>query len=110
MDIFQEINMLSRWLGSESHFKAKPEVLEFHKLLKEPDSEKLSAIVENHGGVRAIEIRLYGAPLAYLLGRGYAPGQYMGTCPQCKETFFGDKRAFSCLTCAVTSYAAVSGN
>jgi hypothetical protein len=108
MDINQEINMLMRWLGSESHFNAKPETLEFHKLLQEPDSEKLSAIVEEHGGVRALEIKLYGAPLSYLLGRGYAPGQYMGTCPGCQETFIGDKRAISCLPCAVKTYAAVS--
>lgn len=108
MDIHQEINMLLRWLGSESHFNAKPETLEFHKLLQEPDSEKLSAIVEEHGGVRALEIKLYGAPLSYLLGRGYAPGQYMGTCPGCQEIFTGDKRAISCLPCAVNTYAKVS--
>lgn len=104
MDIHQEINMLLRWLGSESHFNSKPEQREFHKLLHEPDSEKLSAIVEEHGGVRALEIRLYGAPLSYLLGRGYAPGGYMGTCHGCKTIFIGDKRALSCLPCAVASY------
>ena len=104
MDIKQEVAMLLRWLGSESHFNAKPETLEFYKLLQEPDSEKLSAIVEEHGGISAMEIRLYGAPLSYLLGRGYAPGRYMGTCPSCKNSFIGDKRAFSCLPCAVASY------
>lgn len=108
MDIFQQKSMLFRWLGSESHFKATPFMLEMHKKLQEPDEEKLTATIEAYGGIAALEIKIYDAPLSFLLGRGYAPGQYMGTCPNCNETFFGDKRAFSCLPCAVKSYAAVS--
>ena len=32
---------------------------------------------------------------------GYAPGGYLCRCMSCNQTFIGDKRAVSCLPCAV---------
>ena len=32
---------------------------------------------------------------------GYAPGSYMCRCMTCTKQFEGDKRAFTCLECAV---------
>lgn len=37
---------------------------------------------------------------AWPLG-GYAPGGYMGACPECGREFIAAKRAFQCLECAV---------
>lgn len=34
---------------------------------------------------------------------GYAPGNYMNICCDCKEQFEGDKRAIQCLPCAAES-------
>lgn len=37
-------------------------------------------------------------------GYGWAPGDYMGECRSCRETFIGAKRAFSCHPCAVEKH------
>lgn len=34
---------------------------------------------------------------------GYAPGNYFCKCTDCGNEFEGDKRAFTCLECAVTA-------
>jgi hypothetical protein len=33
--------------------------------------------------------------------RGYAPGDYCNKCSKCGQTFVGDKRAWTCFSCAV---------
>lgn len=56
-----------------------------------------------------------GSPCAYHQGErspwplaGYAPGGYMCKCCICEAPFDGDKRAFSCLECAVRAAKAAS--
>ena len=39
-------------------------------------------------------------PKQYPIG-GYAPGNYINTCIDCKEYFLGDKKAVQCEACAV---------
>lgn len=40
--------------------------------------------------------------IIYPIG-GFAPGNYMNTCTECKEDFIGDKRAVQCEPCAINA-------
>jgi|GEM_PF-6134411 len=46
-----------------------------------------------------MEIRMK-SKIKYPIG-GYAPGNYLNTCRNCKESFMGDKRAIQCEPCAI---------
>lgn len=100
-----DIENLTGWLNSVSSFSRTPDQKMFLDILTKTDEEALQTTLDKFGGVAAIEIQCFGAPIAELHKRGYAPGGYMGFCGPCGKQFIGDKRASTCVTCAVNSYA-----
>lgn len=100
---------LAHWLNQMFMDRHEKRIM-FSGILNGSDPEVIPGLLEKFGGQEAVEIECFGAPISELLKRGYAPGGYSGRCTACTYTHVADKRAITCLTCAVKDYETVPNN